>query len=434
MGKQISYGASETKYMHILAIETSCDETAVSLIEAKGTTKNLKFKVLANSLFSQAKLHEEYGGVFPNLARREHQKNLIPLFLRVLKKSGANFSDSKKLKAKSEQPRPNDWHRSVGRVKALLVREPELLEQFEKHIVNLSKPKIDRIAVTVGPGLEPALWVGISFAKALSALWDIPLIPVNHMKGHFLAPLAEGKNIEFPALGLLISGGHTELVLAKSPISYKIVGKTLDDAAGEAYDKAARILGLPYPGGPQIARLAEARRAELRIRNYELQNSKLTNLPTYQLTNYSLPRPMIHSKDLNFSFSGLKTAVLYMVQKIRNSRPNDGSVGQAQFVIPNSTAIAIAGEFEESVKDVLVHKTKKALEAYKVKTLIVGGGVSANTYIKKHLEKLAKSVDIKFLASSKSLATDNAVMIGIAGFFAKPKPLSKIKALGNLEI
>ncbi len=376
--------------MRILAIETSCDETAVSLIEAKGS-KNPSFKVLANSLFSQAKLHEEFGGVFPNLARREHQKNLIPLFLSVLKKSGIKFSQSRILNSKSKK------------LKTILEREPELLKDLETHIFNLKKPKIDRIAVTVGPGLEPALWVGVSFAKALGTLWDIPVVPVNHMRGHFLAPLAEGHKINFPALGLLISGGHTELVLAKSPVKYNIIGQTLDDACGEAYDKVARILGLPYPGGPEIAKLAEEYRAS--------QHSSPA---------YILPRPMINSKDLNFSFSGIKTAVLYMTQKIDN--------------IDIDIKKEISAEFEESTKDVLVHKTKKALDQYKVKTLIVGGGVSANTYIKKNLEKLAKEKKITYLPSTKALATDNAVMIGVAGFFAKPKPISKIKAEGNLSI
>lgn len=385
--------------MKILAIETSCDETAVCLLETAGT-KNPKFKILANSLFSQAKLHEEFGGVFPNLARREHQKNLTPLFLKTMSQYFLKVKTKNEIEAKNK----------IEKIKKILEREPELLRDFEKHIVNLPKPKLDRIAVTVGPGLEPALWVGISFAKALGTLWDITVVPVNHMKGHFLAPLAEGHKINFPALGLLISGGHTELVIAKNPISYKVIGQTLDDACGEAYDKVARILGLPYPGGPEIAKLAEQFRKESKTKNTQ---SKI-----------QLPRPMIHSKDLNFSFSGIKTAVLYLVRDLQK----DNSI------ITDEIKKEIAYEFEESTKDVLIHKTKKALEKYKVKTLIVGGGVSANTYIKKNLEKLAKEKKVAFLPSSKNLATDNAVMIGVAGFFAKPKPISKLKAEGNLGI
>ncbi len=404
--------------MKILAIETSCDETAVCILEAKGGVKKPVFKLLSNSLFSQAKLHEEFGGVYPNLARREHQKNLIPLFLTVTKK--LIFSSTKSRKTNSKQiPKSKS-----EKIKKILEREPELLEQFEKHIFHLPKPKIDKIAVTVGPGLEPALWVGISFAKALSALWDIPVVPVNHMKGHFLAPLAEGEKIEFPALGLLISGGHTELVVAKDPTSYKIIGKTVDDACGEAYDKVARILGLPYPGGPQISALAEISRKNAEKTLRIAKKNQRDSASTPHGSAFSLPRPMLHSKDLNFSFSGLKTAVLYLVKKIQDSKFNNLDSVRSQ----------IAQEFEESVKDVLVKKTEKALRTYKVKTLVVGGGVSANTYIKKHLEILAKKEKVKILVSSKSLATDNAVMTAVAGFFAKEKPISKIKAEGNLSL
>jgi N6-L-threonylcarbamoyladenine synthase len=291
----------------------------------------------------------------------------------------------------------------IKKIEKALDREPELLKQFPA-LFDIKKPSIDRIAVTSGPGLEPALWVGINFTKALSILWDVEVVPVNHMGGHFLAPLAENKKIEFPALGLLISGGHTELVLAKSPVSYKLLGRTRDDAAGEAYDKTARILGLPYPGGPLIANLAEKARKE--------------NLPVDP--SFALPRPMIHTKEIEFSFSGLKTAVLYMAKKFP--------------VIDEKAKESIAREFEEAVKDVLVSKTARALKEQKPKTLLIGGGVSANTYIKKHLEKLAKENGVAFLASSKTLATDNAIMIGVAGYFAKPKVLGSIKAEGNLEL
>lgn len=391
--------------MKIMSIETSCDETAVSIVEATDE-KNPKFKVLSNALFSQAKLHEEFGGVFPNLARREHQKNLVPLFLKTLKKVEPNFSESRINNLESRKLRTKS-----RKLKVLLAREPELLKQFEKHILNLKNPGIDKIAVTAGPGLEVALWVGISFAKALSVLWKIPVIPVNHMQGHFLAPLAEGKSIEFPALGLLISGGHTEIVNAKSPTSYKIIGQTLDDACGEAYDKVARILSLPYPGGPVVAKLAKEAR-----QNFITHHSTIN-------TSYTLPRPMINSKNLSFSFSGLKTAVLYLVKKIQDS----------EFNIPDSVRSQIAHEFEEAVKDVLVSKTKLAiLQNPKAKTLVLGGGVSANDYIKKSLEVLAKANKLKFICASKALATDNAVMIAIAGFYSKTKPLSKIKANGTL--
>ncbi len=375
--------------MKILAIETSCDETGICLLSVSAG-KNPKFKVLKNTLFSQASIHAEFGGVFPNVAKKEHQKKLIPLLLKICTE-------------KTKTPVPQNIQKKI---KETLVREPELLQLFEKYVYTLRKPKIDRIAVTNGPGLEPTLWVGINFAKALSILWGVPVVPVNHMKGHFLAPLAEGEKIEFPALGLLISGGHTEIVLAKSPLSYTTLGQTVDDAAGEAYDKVARILGLAYPGGPLVAKNAE----EFRILHKKGEVTK----------EVVLPRPMINSKDLNFSFSGLKTAVLYLTQKITH--------------LDDEKKREIASEFEEAVKDVLVRKTENALKNKKVKSLVVGGGVSANKYIAKNLKNLAKAYGIDFVLSSKNLATDNAVMIGVAGFFAKPKPLSKIKAEGNLRI
>ncbi len=385
--------------MRILAIETSCDETAVALL----SVTDKKVEVLGNALYSQVKIHEQYGGVFPGLAKREHQLNLTPLLKKALKASGlisnSQFSISKQ---------------KIQKIEKVLERETELLTRFP-NLYRMKKPKIDRIAVTTGPGLEPALWVGINFARALSILWDVPVVAVNHMRGHFLAPLAENQKIEFPALGLLISGGHTELAVAKSPISYKMLGTTRDDAAGEAYDKVARILGLPYPGGPQIAKLAE------KARNQKLEAN----------SSYVLPRPMIHTKEVEFSFSGLKTAVLYMVKKIRDQRSE----------IQDDEKMQIAREFEESVKDVLVAKTRIALSKtnlpagrQEIKTLLIGGGVSANTYIKKEMESLAKEHGVKFLASSKSLATDNAVMIGVAGYFAKPVNITKLKANGNLAL
>ncbi len=381
--------------MKILAIETSCDETAVAVLDV--TEK--KVKILGNALYSQVKIHEPYGGVFPNLAKREHSKNLVPLLIQALKK-GKFFEES----GFTNYDLRSSKHQALStKLAKLLEREPELLEQLPK-LYSLKKPSIDRIAVTTGPGLEPALWVGINFAKALSVLWDIEVAPTNHMRGHFLAPLAEGKKIEFPALGLLISGGHTELAVAKSPVSYKLLGTTRDDAAGEAYDKVARILGIPYPGGPRVAALA----AEAR------KSSKP------QALSFSLPRPMLHTKEIEFSFSGLKTAVLYMAQKLGEMTDN--------------VKREIAGEFEQAVTDVLVAKTKIALEKNKVKTLLVGGGVSANVYIKSALAKLAKEHGVKFLSSSKSLATDNAVMIGVAGYFAKPKAIKGIKAQGNLGL
>ncbi len=242
--------------MIILGIETSCDETALCLLEKKGEG----FRILDNIVNSQIELHREYGGVFPILAKREHIKNLPILYNQILE-------DSK-----------------------------------------IDENKIDAIAVTEGPGLEPALWTGILFAKELGERLSIPVIPVNHMEGHIVSTLLTSsevgsefiilKLLTFPAIAVLISGGHTEIVKVDEIGSYEILGRTKDDAIGEAFDKVARMLGLPYPGGPEISRLSE-----------EVRSERLPNTIT-------LPRPMIHSKDLNMSFSGLKTSVLYKLKEI----------------------------------------------------------------------------------------------------------------------
>ena len=353
--------------MKILAIETSCDETGISILECSGGKTKPKFKVLANELASQIDIHKEYGGVFPALAKREHIKNLPILLEKALKKAKLH---------KAEKP-------------------------------------VDAIAVTYGPGLEPALWTGIVFAKKLAKEWDTLLIPVNHMEGHILSVFAKDKGefvlpkVKFPVLSLLVSGGHTELVLSNEWMKYKLMGATLDDALGEAFDKVARMLELPYPGGPEISKLAEqARKGKL--------ESKI-----------SLPRPMIHSKDFNFSFSGLKTAVLYTIRDLKNAGKK-----------LNKSEIAL--EFENAAVEVLVHKTKKALEKSGAKTIIVAGGVSANKHLKKEIKKKIKDAEIIF--PDKKLATDNSVMIGVVGYmhYANKKkkfsPKASIKAVGNLKL
>ncbi len=387
--------------MKILSIETSCDETAVALLSVSKT----KIKICGNALFSQASLHEEYGGVFPNLARREHQKNLTLLLSKAL---------GQKLKIKKQKINLKTQDK-INKIKEILKREPELLKEFEEKIIFLKKPKIDRIAVTQGPGLEPALWVGISFAKALGELWGVPVQGVNHMEGHIWAEILHQKSniksneyeirkIKFPALALLVSGGHTELVLIKKLGSYKIVGQTRDDAVGEAFDKVARLLGLPYPGGPQISHLAT------KARNQKQKNPLIV-----------LPRPMMYTKDFDFSFSGLKTAVLYLTHKIK---PLDSQKQED-----------IALEFENAVVEVLVHKTKKALEHFKARTLIVGGGVSANTFLRQNLTTLAEDTKTDILLPTPDMATDNAVMIGIVAGLRSQKPTKKpIKAEGNLSL
>ena len=258
--------------MRILGIETSCDETAVCLIEADGAFEadlprrseskaGFRYKVLGNGLLSQAALHAQYGGVFPNLAKREHAKNLVPLLYKALEEAGILLPNTMPAAGAALVP-----------LKQMLEREPELFALIVPFLLKFQKPDIDAIAVTAGPGLEPALWVGINFAKALSAVWDIPLVAVNHMEGHIVLSLMDTRGtdihsnilqnirmsgrlakFEFPLLALLISGGHTELVLSKQFGVYKLIGETRDDAAGEAFDKVARLMDLGYPGGPLIS-------------------------------------------------------------------------------------------------------------------------------------------------------------------------------------
>jgi N6-L-threonylcarbamoyladenine synthase len=388
--------------MKILAIETSCDDTAIAIMEvteglkpasAHAMARQVKFKILGSEVSSQISIHIPYGGVFPALAKREHIKNL-PL---VLEK---------------------------------VLREAKIKEE------DLNK-KIDAIAVTTGPGLEPALWTGIVFAKELNQKYKIPIVPVNHMEGHIFSIFPkdkktfsiENKKENLPMLSLLVSGGHTELVLIKDwPASmqggmkYKKIGSTRDDAAGEAFDKVARMLGLPYPGGPVVSSLAkEAREEKLQITDYQLP--------------ITLPRPMINSKDYDFSFSGLKTAVLYMIRDMKEKNPNileDINIKQK-----------IACEFENAVVETLVHKTIKAIKQYKIKTLIVGGGVSANTYLQEQMVKKIKKdkLKIKVHFPIRKLSGDNAVMISIAGYFqyknkkfVKTGKSLKLRASGNMSL
>jgi N6-L-threonylcarbamoyladenine synthase len=388
--------------MIILGIETSCDETAVCVLEASGSLAGkMSFKVLGNGLFSQAKIHAEYGGVFPALAKREHAKNLPVLLEKAVLDAGLSSRPFDSV----EEALIDDL-----KVEKLLEREIGLKEQLEIVIFNkIHKPKIDAIAVTSGPGLEPALWVGINFALALGEMWNVPVYPTNHMAGHLFSPLISGATFEFPALALLISGGHTELVMSTDWNSHTVVGQTRDDAVGEAFDKVARLLGLPYPGGPEVSRLAqEARDAGV-------------------MASFSLPRPMLDSNDLAFSFSGLKTAVLYLLKKFED--------------VNYDIRRQVAREFEDAVTEVLVSKTEKAIAAYQPKTLIVAGGVSANTHIRAAFEKLAeKSADahpIQLLIPPTNLTGDNAIMIAAAAYIdilVGQKPQTTIIAEGNLAL
>lgn len=399
--------------MKILSIETSCDETAIALLFCEGSYDAPKVDIISQALYSQVKEHAPFGGVFPALAKREHAKNLVPLLLEVLTKTNA---------ATPREITPTADRQE--RIEEILSQEGGLFELFEKHIFPLKRPSLDAIAVTNGPGLEPALWVGISFAKALSYLWDIPIVPVNHMEGHILSVLVNQKEdpkseiqglhtITYPAIALLVSGGHTELVYIKEPLVYETIGETRDDAVGEAFDKVARLLSLPYPGGPEISKRAEESRARGEV------------VPD----NLVFPRPMLHSDSFDFSYAGLKTAVLYKIRELGE--------------LTDETKRLIARSFEDAAIDVLIAKTRKALEVYGTPTLIVGGGVVANSYLRELLKTLPNEFPgLTLLLPTRELSTDNAIMIGIAGYarFIKNKDAysafdaQDIRANGTLSL
>jgi N6-L-threonylcarbamoyladenine synthase len=383
--------------MRILGIETSADETGVSILEAYGASENdFHFKVLGNALLSQADLHTRYGGIFPNLAKREHGRNLVPVLMEALRQAGelregkASITDEK-----------------LSEMEKMLERERELYTYLEQFFRAYGRPDVDCIAVTAGPGLEPALWVGINFAKALAHAWQMPLVAVNHLEGHVMIARAKDGHfapIHFPALALLVSGGHTELVLVKEWGHYKTLGATRDDAAGEAFDKSARLIGLPYPGGPEISKLANAAREANLARGAEL------------------PRPMIKDASLDFSFAGLKTAVKKIV---------DGWTHHT-----DDLKSALAREAEEAIVDVLLAKTKRAAQENNVGTVLVGGGVSANEHLRKRFAE--EFSDIQLLFPTPEFATDNAVMIAMAGYFhADQKKFigaEELRANGNLRL
>ena len=408
--------------IHILAIETSCDETAAAVIryDAAGVS------VLSSVVSSQIELHAQYGGVVPNLAAREHVRNIIPVIGETLDTAG------------------------------------------------LGKDDIDAIAVTQGPGLIPALLIGVSAAKTLALAWRKPLIGIHHIEGHIYANFISSHNFQFPIsnfqsnpdsqisnenadansegndsfspargemsslrdrgvgdssflihhsifplLALVVSGGHTQIVLMKDHFRYEILGETRDDAVGEAFDKAARILGLPYPGGPAIAQRARNFRltiSDCRLNSRDSEKSAICNLKSA----ITLPRPMIDSPDLDFSFSGLKTAVLYLVKE-NESRKTD-----ADFID------AVAYEFQEAAVDVLIAKTKKAIEKHSPKTVIIAGGVSANTRLRERMQEMVDTINsdsahsgltagtvpavkpLEFIMPEFKYSLDNAAMIGAA--------------------
>ncbi len=313
--------------MLVLGLETSCDETGVALYDSERG-------LLADALFSQIDLHRAYGGVVPELASRDHVKRMLPLIRQVLEEAGRTAQD------------------------------------------------IDAIAYTAGPGLVGALLVGASCAQALAFAWEIPALGVHHMEGHLLAPMLEEQPPQFPFVALLVSGGHTQLVRVDGIGRYALLGESLDDAAGEAFDKTAKMLGLVYPGGPEIARLAER------------------GVPG----RFVFPRPMTDRPGLDFSFSGLKTFALNTWQQHRTG-------GEADEQLRCDIALA----FQQAVVETLTIKCKRALKHTHLKSLVIAGGVSANQALRSGLEKMLKELGGQVFYARPRFCTDNGAMIAYAG-------------------
>ena len=315
--------------MHILGIESSCDETAIALLRGEGERVRLTSSVIR----SQIDIHEAFGGVVPEVAAREHLEVIAPMLHKYVSRDGAG---------------------------------------------------IDAIAVTAGPGLAPALRVGVETAKALAWAWNKPLVPVCHLEGHIYASwLGEGETPKFPALALVVSGGHTELVLMKDHGVFERLGETLDDAAGEAFDKVAKMLGLPYPGGPHIDALA----------------------PQGNPKAFDFPRALIDRDDFAFSFAGLKTAVLYTLRK-HESQLKDG-----QF------RADVAASFQAAVIDALLMKTARAIQKVSPASVVLAGGVAANKALRQRLRDMCTQLGVPLFVPPFAYSLDNAAMIAVAGYF-----------------
>ena len=335
--------------MHILGIETSCDDTAAALVEVKGD----KFRVLKNIIASQAKLHQKYGGVVPEVAARKHVETIIPTIQEAL---------------------------------------------------GSKRPNLDAIAVTSGPGLITSLHVGVETAKSLSIAWDVPLVGTNHIEGHIYSVLLNEKisRLKFPAVALVVSGGHTELILMTDHGRYKLLGRTRDDAAGEAFDKSAKMLGLPYPGGPEISKHAEKGNADA----------------------FDIPRPMIERDDCEMSFSGMKNAIRLLIEDLKKSKEK----------LPIND---LAASIEQAIVDLLVTKSLIAVAQNNPKTFILSGGVSANKKLRSCIKK-ASPKSINLLIADQKFTQDNAAMIAGASYHhIKGKQFSdpcKLSANANWEL
>ena len=314
--------------MKVLGIETSCDETGVAIYDSE-------VGLLADCLYSQVEIHAKYGGVIPELASRDHIRKTLPLIEEVIEKAGIDASE------------------------------------------------IEGVAYTAGPGLVGALFVGAAIGRTLGMAWDVPTIGVHHMEGHLLAPMLEPEPPEFPFVALLVSGGHTQLVKVGGIGRYELLGESLDDAAGEAFDKVGKMLGLPYPGGPHVAKLAQRG----------------------DPARFNFPRPMINRPGLDFSFSGLKT---YVRNTITSLRDESGELAEQD-------AADIARAFEEAVVNSLSIKCRRALEETGYKKLIIAGGVSANLRLREVLEEAMAKVDGRLFYAQLKYCTDNGAMIAYAG-------------------
>jgi len=365
----------DKKPITILAIESSCDETAAAILSWDGEKTGLpKTKTLSSVIRSQIKLHSKMGGVVPEVAARAHVKNILPVVQKTINDSRLTIND------------------------------------------------INYIAVTAGPGLIPSLIVGVEFAKALALATGKKMVPINHLEGHLYSPFGQLPTTHhplptslFPMISLIVSGGHTILTLMESEKKYRVLGQTVDDAAGEAFDKVAKLLGLPYPGGPEVSRLAEKGRPSI-----------------------DFPRPMINSKDFNFSFAGLKTAVLYYIRA-----KGQGLSAKEKQLSPIRLALSakadICSSFQQAAVDVLVAKTTRATKKFKAKAISLSGGVSANASLRSALRKKCADLGLRFFAPSLKLSTDNAEMIGLAAIFKlrggyKPVKFNKVKADPNLQL
>ncbi|HEY5600840.1 MAG TPA: tRNA (adenosine(37)-N6)-threonylcarbamoyltransferase complex transferase subunit TsaD [Patescibacteria group bacterium] len=330
--------------MLILGIETSCDETAAAVVNSQ----NDQLKLLSNVVATSLQMHQKTGGVVPEVAARAQLESILPVITKALEEAGLALKD------------------------------------------------IDKLAVTFGPGLVGPLLVGVETVKALGLVLNKPIVPVNHLLGHIFINMLEPtivdrlSTIDFPLIALIVSGGHTDLICMNKDYSYKWLGGTRDDAAGEAFDKVARLLDLGFPGGPAIEKIAKE------------------GLPAGRQGNPNailFPRPMINSGDFDFSFSGLKTAVLNVIQSTNYE------------LQATSSKADIAASFQQAVIDVLVAKTLKAAQEYEVGQIIIGGGVAANEELRKQLKTNCQKMGIKLAYPSKSLSTDNGAMVATAAFF-----------------